>query len=426
MAKQTKSDPESDLLKRAERNEKLLENISRLLQVINRKGLKFEKRLDEILHIILDYLDASQGSIMMVRKDKLEVVAATRSELVGITQPLTEESIAAVAVSTGEPVYVADITKDKRFAPRKRGGAAYKKNSLLSVPIRQENGKTLAVINVNDKTGDSDLNQEDISYLLDFSSLLIAGLAQQDLQERLRRKKNILKQRNQELKRQEKMRDELYRMLIHDLKAPLAEVVANLDILSYSITGEAKEFLESAQISCDRTIRMISNLITINKIEDGKLTPFKEEVEPELLITEAHSAIKGLASIRKIGVEIEVEKDLPTIYLDRILILRVLQNLLTNALGYSDPDTVITIGCRQVPGKKKLEFFVRDQGPGLSESRKKKIFDKYSRLSDKQDALVGTGLGLYFCKIAVEIHRGQIDIDTAPGKGCRFFFRLPL
>ena len=409
---------------RAGRNERLLGHITRLLRIINKRGVKFEKRLDRILATILEYLGAEHGSIMLVRKKKLVVAAATRKELIGHEQPLDEESIASVAAVSGEPVFVPDITRDSRFAPG-RGDRTYRKKSLLSVPIHQED-RVLAVINVTDKCGDHDLHQEDISYLLDFSSLLIAGLVQQDLQEDLRRKKNILKERNRELKRQEEMRDELYRLLIHDLKAPLAEVVANLDILSYSIGDEGREFLEAAQISCDRTLRMISNLIAINKMEDGKLTPCKEEVEPTLIIAEAASAISALAAIRGIALTQDVEADLPTIYLDRVLILRVLQNLLTNALGYSEADTTITLGCRAVPGKKKLEFFVADQGPGLAPDRQATVFDKYSRLSDKQDALVGTGLGLYFCKLAVETHHGTIGIDSAPGAGCRFFFRLPL
>jgi len=89
-----------------------------------------------------------------------------------------------------------------------------------------------------------------------FAGSALTGLTHQ-ISAGSQRQRNILKKRNQELKRQEKLRDELYRMLIHDLKAPLAEVVANLDIMSYSITGDSREFLESAQIGCDRTVSIV-------------------------------------------------------------------------------------------------------------------------------------------------------------------------
>jgi two-component system sensor histidine kinase KdpD len=222
------------------------------------------------------------------------------------------------------------------------------------------------------------------------------------------------------------MRDSLYQLLIHDLKAPLAEVVANLDIMSYSVSTENRQFLEAAQMGCDRAVRMVSNLVTINMIEDGKLQIYPEEVAVEALIAEAHSAICGLAKIKDVTLVIEVPEDLPTIYLDRTLVLRVLQNLLTNALGYTTPGTTITTGCRKVPDRNKLEFFVQDQGPGLALDKQESIFEKYSRLSDKQDALVGTGLGLYFCRLAIENHHGKIGISSKPDHGCRFFFTLNL
>jgi len=284
----------------------------------------------------------------------------------------------------------------------------------------------LGVINAADKAGDKDLLKDDISYLLDFSSLIISILVQQRMQKELRTQRNTLKKKNEELKHQERLRDELYRMLIHDLKAPLAEVIANLDILSYSISGDNREFLESAQIGCDRTVSMITNLITINKIEDGKIKPSLEATIPAGLLDEARSSIKGLAQSKGVELVSEVEDGLPTLYLDRVLILRVLQNLLTNALSHAEGGSRITLGCRQGAARGTLEFFVGDQGPGIAPEGIKLLFEKYSRLSDKQDALVGTGLGLYFCKLAVGLHQGKIGVDSELGQGCRFHFTLPL
>jgi two-component system sensor histidine kinase KdpD len=401
----------------------LLKYTSQIFHTLNEKGIKLDKRLDKILRILLEYLGVENGSIMVLEKKKLLIAAASRAELVGLAQPLDETSIAGWVALHGKVLFIPDIAKDKRFAQRRN--VAYKKNSVLSAPIKQD-GHLLGVINVTDKEGDKDLLKGDIAYLLDFSSMIISIMVQQKLQKQLNRKKNTLKKTNQELKHQEALRDELYSMLIHDLKAPLAEVVANLDILSYSVSDDNREFLESAQIGCDRTVRMVSNLVTINKIEDGKLIPCPEEVDIKILLEESYSAIKGLARIKNIELQLDVEDNLPTVYLDRSLILRVLQNLLTNALGYSEPENILIAGCRKVPGRNKVEFFVQDQGDGIPADKQASIFDKYSRISDRQDALVGTGLGLYFCRLAVEIHRGKIGIDSSPGKGCRFYFRLPL
>ena len=401
---------------------RLLNNISLIVQILNERNTKLNVSLDRILNLLLDYLGVEQGSIMVHENRQLIVVASTRPEIIGMKQPLEEGSIAAYVAQTGKPIFIPDISKDKRFHSH---NGVYKKNAVLSAPIIQ-NGKLLGVINATDKGGDKDLLKDDIAYLLDFSALTISILVQQKMQKELQRQRNILKKKNQELKHQEKLRDELYRMLIHDLKAPLAEVVANLDIMSYSITGDNREFLESAQIGCDRTVSMISNLITINKIEDGKVKPSLEATTLAGLLQEARSAIKGLARIKGVEIITDIEEELPTVYLDRVLILRVLQNLLTNSLSHTESSTNITLGCRRLPAKQKIEFFIQDQGPGIAKDQIGVLFEKYSRLSDKQDALVGTGLGLYFCKLAVELHRGKIGVASEPGQGCRFHFTLPI
>jgi len=407
-----------------ERDRRLLDHIFQIVNTLNQKGLKLSKRLQKILAILLNYMEVEQGSIMALKKDVLVVEAASRQEIIGAEQPLDSDSIAAWVAKSKEAMFIPDIDKDPRFKAGKNS-QRYKKKALLSVPILQEDN-LLGIINVTDREGDKDLLQEDITYLLDFSGMIISTLVQQRLQNELRRKKNILKKRNLELKHQEDLRNDLYRMLVHDLKAPLAEVVANLDILSYSISEENKEFLEAAQMGCDRTVRMVTNLVTINKIEDDNLQIYPEEVNPRNLIEEANSAIQGLAKIKNITLLIDAANDLPTIYLDRVLILRVLQNLLTNALGYTTPGTNITTGCHKIPDKNKLEFFVQDQGPGVALDKQDTIFEKYSSLSDKQDALVGTGLGLYFCKLAIKTHHGKMKITSAPGHGCRFHFTLNL
>ncbi len=409
----------------AELAHRLLDSFSQIAEVINAEHLDYGSRMDRILKIILAYLEAEQGSIMVVDKRKrLIVQAATRAELVGHQQSLDDDSVASLVAKSKEPLYIPDIFKDKRFKGRAARNS-YKKNALMSVPVLHK-GQVIGVINVTDKAGKKDLHKEDIGRLFNFSGLILSILVQQNLQEELKKQQKTLKKRNKELQRQQKMRAELSKMLVHDLKGPLSEVVANLDILSYTISDQNREFLESAQMGCNRAVRMVSNLVSISKIEDGKLRLIKEEVEPQGLIDESHSSVKGLATIKQLTLKKECDEQLPPIKIDRVLILRVLQNLLTNALGYSEPDSLIVFGCKKVPGRKRLEFFVQDQGTGIPLARQKTIFEKYARISEKHDELVGTGLGLYFCRLAVEKHRGEIGVQSSMGQGSRFFFTLPL
>lgn len=423
------SDQEKADLAKANR---LLESFSRIAETINTPQISFARRSQDILRIILDYLGVEHGSIMMREgRNSLVVQAASRPELVGCRQKLDSGSVAAWVAKHKEPLYLPDIDKDPRFARRRsndnQNSGQYRKNALLSAPIIYKN-KVTGIINVTDKLGDQDLGRQDIGRLLEFGSVIISLLVQQSLQEQVRKQRNTLRQRNQELQRQEQLRSDLSRMLIHDLKGPLSEVVANLDILSYSIPDDLREFIESAQIGCDKATRMLNNLITIDKIEEGGMKPIKEQVQPESLVVEALSGIKGVAKIREIAIHQKLPAEpLPPLRLDRVLILRVMQNILTNAVGYSPANTEIEFGCRLLPDRPRfIEFYVRDQGPGIPAGKHQAIFEKYSRISDKQDGLVGTGLGLYFCKLAMELHGGEIGLESELGKGSLFFFRLPI
>lgn len=404
---------------------RLLESFSEIANVLNTRGLDFYYRLDQVLNIILNYLEVEQGSIMMLEKhNKLVICASKRKELIGFTQSIDDnKSVASWVARNQEPLFLKDISKDKRFASSSKH--KYKKNALLSVPF-VEKGKTIGVINITDKAGKKVLLKNDITRLLDFSSIILSLLIQQKLHSQLKKQKNTLKKRNAELRRQEKMRNELSRMLIHDLKGPLSEVVANLDILSYTIAEGNREFLEAAQMGCDRAVRMVSNLVTVGQIEDGRMKLIKEEANPLQLLSESFSSMKGISKIKNVGLILDKEEeDLPTIKVDRIIILRVLQNLMTNAIGYSSPGTEIHFGCQKIPGKDRLRFYVQDQGPGIPEEKQKSIFEKYARISEKQDSLIGTGLGLYFCRLAIEVHRGKIGIESSEGLGCCFYFTLP-
>ncbi len=414
--------PKGKKLKTSDNGGSLLAAIVAIGHEITGSRRSADNKLARVLAIILEHLGAEQGSIMLLEKNSLVVRAASRKKLIGMKQALSDDTVATWVAKNGQPLFIPDITRDRRF-PSRKSDRSYRKNSLLSAPIMQR-GKVLGVINVTDKAGARDLMQDDASYLVEFCGIVVWLVQQQQLYQKIRRQKNTLKKRNQELKRQEHLREELVQALIHDLKGPLAEVVANLDILSYSITGDEKEFLESAQIGCDRAVRMVNNLVSVGKLEDGRLRLIMEQVTPAELIAEAAAGITTLTSIRRISLKTEISDGETSIPLDRTIILRVLQNLLTNAISYAPQGSDIILGCAMKDDR--MEFFVSDQGPGIAPEKQQYIFDKYARISASEDQLMGTGLGLYFCRLAVKAHRGRIGVENNSTGGSRFYFQLPL
>lgn len=399
----------------------LLGAVLRIADTINEKNLSSEKRMGRILTIVLSYLGAEQGSIMVVERRKLVVRAASRQQIVGLRQSLDSTSVAAWVAREGEALFIPDISKDDRFPCRTSAG--YKKNSLLSAPILHQ-GKVMGVLNVTDKVGKHDLLKSEVKLLLHFSSIILWSLVLEDLQNKLKKQRSTLRRRNAELHRQEELRNQLSAMLAHDLKNPLAEVIANLDILSYSIQEGDKEFLQGAQTSCDQAVRMVSNLVSVDKIADRKLQLLKEEVEIATLLHEAISGLRAMATLKNIEIKFTCADNSSSLSVDRTLIIRVIQNLLANAISYSEQFTHITIQCH--PREKEIMISVADEGPGIPEGMNEIVFDKYARLASQQSSVVGNGLGLHFCKLAVELHDGHIWVENLPEQGCCFYLTLPL
>ena len=416
-----KTEKPLDFIPDVNQADRLLKCLFQITDLMNATRLTDSSRMDRVLKVILDYLGVEQGSLMMLERKKLVVRAASRKDIIGHKKKLDDGSVASWVATHASPLFIPDISKDSRFPQRK---GKYKKDSLLSVPVIHKE-KVIGVINASDKAGGKDLLRDDITQLLHLTGFILWTFVQQDLNRKITRQRTTLKKRNKELRHQQEMRSKLSSMLVHDLKAPLSEIVANLDILSYSIADEQKEFLQAAQMGCDRAVRMVSNLVSIDKIADDNLQLLYEEVDPRDLLGEAVAAVKGLARIKGIELEQQPAAGCPMLLLDRTLILRVLQNLLTNSLSYSEKGSTLTAGFSSVD-EEKVEFFVQDQGSGIPQELQDFVFDKYARISSKQDVLVGTGLGLHFCKLAVELHKGQIKVESEEGKGTRFFFTLPL
>lgn len=214
-------------------------------------------------------------------------------------------------------------------------------------------------------------------------------------------------------------------MLIHDLKGPIAVVTANLDILSYKLTDEDLDYVIEAITGCNSLYEMISDIMDISRIEEGKLNLILEKIDPSDLIKEAVLRIHGLIQKKKLTIKETNENIKDCLILgDRAILLRVLQNLFTNAIRFSPHEETIEVGFKDMDNDWVL-FYVKDKGPGVPDEYQNLIFDKYFQVSNKNnDATYSTGLGLTFCKLAVESHGGNISVESDGRNGSCFKFYI--
>jgi signal transduction histidine kinase len=146
-------------------------------------------------------------------------------------------------------------------------------------------------------------------------------------------------------------------------------------------------------------------------------------LDPTLLVQDAVEQIQPLALSRGQTLAVRTERGLPPIMADGDMILRVLTNLMDNAVKFNAKNGCVTLEVRRVGAE--ILFSVADTGPGIPPESRQRVFDRFARL-ESAEGVKGTGLGLAFCKLAVEAHHGRIWVESEVGQGATFYFVLPV
>jgi two-component system, NtrC family, sensor histidine kinase KinB len=230
-----------------------------------------------------------------------------------------------------------------------------------------------------------------------------------------------------ERKNLDTLREDLLSMIYHDLRSPLGNVVSSLDTATSMFGEELDPNLNSllgiAMRSAQRIDRLTTSLLDIHRLEAGQPIVNPEGFSFPQLVTDTLESVDPLLKARKQEVLVELPEDLPIILGNADMIQRVLINLLENASKYLPLEGKITLGGNREDGY--LHLYVQDNGPGIPETEREHIFDKYIRLSS-EDIARGFGLGLYYCRLAIEAHGGKIWVESIQGSGAKFNFTLPV
>ena len=227
------------------------------------------------------------------------------------------------------------------------------------------------------------------------------------------------------LKELERMRAEFLAMVSHELRTPLTSVKGSITTLLDPSTplnpAETHQFHQIIDTQTDRMRELIADLLDVARIESGTLSVFPKPVEVADLIEEAHNAFQSGGA--KHELHIELSPDLPLIIADRLRIIQVLSNLLSNAARHSPDRLPIRVSAaRKGP---LVEISVSDKGKGIPAANLPHMFGKFSRI-DAEDQGGDTGLGLAICKGIIEAHGGRIWAESdGAGLGTTVSFTVP-
>lgn|GEM_PF-1623891 len=225
-------------------------------------------------------------------------------------------------------------------------------------------------------------------------------------------------------KESEETRRTFLATLTHDLRSPLnAEQKAIEAILSGRLgtsLNNFSEYLEDIYKTNEELLRMVNNILSVYHYEEGKFELKLEEVNIAELVETSVSVMRPLANAQNMKINMDIESKLPLVRADRDEILRVINNLVNNAIKHNARGTTINISVKVTD--EKIQVAVQDNGKGIAEEEKKKIFQRYPTAKRK----IGTGLGLYLSKQIIDAHDGNIWFETELGKGTTFYFTLPI
>lgn len=213
---------------------------------------------------------------------------------------------------------------------------------------------------------------------------------------------------------------------IHDLKGPLTSIIGALSIISEpEIDPVTRDNLLSiAAQSAHSMVKLIQIMVDTERMEIAKLLLQPRRFGPREHLLETIKPFHTINPELGITLTTDVAKDMPDIYADKDLLTRVYENLLLNAYKYSRRGAEVRINARFAEGK--FLFEVRDTGMGIPADQIKSVFDKYYRVDGQEkDVRKGSGLGLYFCRLAIEAHHGNIKIESKIGAGTTVIFELP-
>jgi signal transduction histidine kinase len=237
-----------------------------------------------------------------------------------------------------------------------------------------------------------------------------------------------LNEANAKLRELSEMKEEFLALTTHDLRSPLTVISGVISFFTSGrlgeLTPEQKNMVAMMERNAQSLIELVNDLLDASKLESGTMRLEVASIDLKGLVDELRETMEPLAREKSLRMEEDLPADLPPVEADRAKLRRILVNLVSNAIKFTGRGGRVTV--RAARGDRHIRISVSDTGVGIAPEDVKRLFDKYEQARSRATrGEKGTGLGLYITKQLVELHGGEIKVESEIGRGSTFSFTIP-
>jgi len=241
----------------------------------------------------------------------------------------------------------------------------------------------------------------------------------------LRRQRCELRESYDKLRELEALRDNLIHMIVHDMRSPLMGIDGSFEIILLEkerLSPRQQKYVATGEVSCRELLETVNSLLDVSRMEAGQMPLNRIPCDACDIADSAAQSVAVLAQNKALTIRVSGESAAAVV--DQDVVRRIFVNLLGNAIKFSPRGRVIEVDI--VSAEEAVRVTVTDQGCGIPTEYQPRIFEKFSQVEARRDGQMhSSGLGLTFCKLAVEAHGGQIGVESEVDKGSTFWFTLP-
>ncbi len=382
--------------------------------------------LDELLQIILasatELTKTETASIMLLDENGTELrFAATtsndRDKLMALRVPV-ESSLAGTILLSGEPMVFDNVQQDPRHFAGVDKQIAFESRSILGVPLLVRD-RPVGVLEALNKLDSSPFSEEDGQVLMTLAAQAAVAIENARLI-------TALQKAYEQLNRVDQIKSDFIAIASHELRTPLGLILGYAAMLKEDLKNpDTAQQLDMVMSSALRLRDLIDDMVNVQHIEEGKAKLVLSEFSLQEVVQRVVEAVNELYTAKEQELLVNLPPQTLSVIADRDKIMLVLNNLLTNAIKFTEARGRIMVTAEQKNGE--VQVHVADTGIGIPAREVNRIFDRFYQVEPHLTRTHGgLGLGLAIAKGMIELHGGKIWVESVEGLGSRFSFSVPL